>query len=236
MINAFKYFEPGMRLLFFCLLVLVLLLGLSCTPYNNEYEKSLYDEFSILNNSNEEFSYFESSGLDTAYYISIHKLNPSEISKLKEFKERDDYKIDNISLVSRALSSLINSARVCEPKRYEKKRELLELCESQKNIIFFSRWPLSHLVDEKEPNWVLISGYVIMPDINSVANIQVEVSDDSKMTAEQKKRYLEHTKLLEEVLEKEGKLDSEGKSQLNLLQKKLEKEIESDKSNKLDKR
>ena len=57
MINSFKYFEPGMRLLFFGLLVLVLLLGLSCTPYNNEYEKSLYDEFSILNNSNEEFSY-----------------------------------------------------------------------------------------------------------------------------------------------------------------------------------
>lgn len=234
--NAFKYFELRMRLLFLGLLALVLLLGLSCTPYNNEYEKSLYDEFSILNNSNEEFSYSESRGFDTAYYISIHKLNPTEISKLREFKERDDYKIDNISLVSRALSSLINSARVSEPKSYEKKRELLELCESQKNIIFFSRWSLSHLVDEKEPNWVLISGYVIMPDINSVANIQVEVSDDSKRTAEQKKRYLDNMKLLEEALDKEGKLNSESHSQLKLQQEKLEKEIESDKSNKLDKR
>lgn len=224
-----------MRFLFLTVLSLVLLLGSSCapTPYNNEYEKSLHDKFSNLNDSKKEFSFSESMGFDAANYLYIYKLNPLEISKLKDFKERDDYKIDNISLVSRALSSLINSARVSEPKRYEKNRELLELCKSQKNIIFFSRWPLSHIVDEKEPNWILISGYVIMPDINRVATLQIEVSDNSKMTAEQKKRYLDHTKLLEEVLEKEGKLDSEGRSQLNLIQEKLRKEIES---NKLDKR
>ena len=229
----FKCFKIIKKNLLLSAISLILLLTVACNPYNNEYEKSLGEKFSILNKSNLEFDFEEPCGLDTCYYLSIYKLDSDKIDKLKNFKVRSDYVVDTV-LAKKALESMICRCRV--QKLSQKNKELLDLCASQTNLIFFSRWPLSHLVDEKEPNWILISGYVIMPDINSVANIQVEVSDDSKRTPEQKKRYLDHMELLEETLEKEGKLNSEIRTQLKLQQEKLEKEIESDKSNKLDKR
>lgn len=167
----FKCFKIINKNLLLSAISLILLLTVACNPYNNEYEKSLGEKFSILNKSNREFKFEVPRGLDTCYYLSIYKLDSDKIDKLKNFKVRSDYVVDTV-LAKKALESMICRCRV--QKLSQKNKELLDLCASQTNLIFFSRWSSASLKRDNGEIF-LVSGYLIMPCINRVAVLQEEL-------------------------------------------------------------